>query len=304
MEYRKIQLTGESTYIVSLPKTWVTKNKIEKGDVVYVIEKGEEIILRLKDEKEKEVEIKIKTNDMEFLGRLLITKYIQGYDTIVFSAKDHLDHRIRENLIQVSSFLIGLEPFGESKNSITFRMLMTGGKNVIESIERMHDLSILSLRELIDYIDSGMNNENMLNGIIQRDNEIDKFYFLILRQLSTTQGFESIIYGQVAKSLERISDHIEIVASLLKEGKRMKPDDFKLFRQVTDLYEDVMLTLKNRDLASAEAILQKIQKFRIAEKKIMSNLDDTGAKNILVYASFRRIGEYISDIAESVINLS
>ena len=304
MEYRKIQLTGESTYIVSLPKTWVTKNKIEKGDVVYVIEKGEEIILRLKEEKEKEVEIKIKTNDLEFLGRLLITKYIQGYDTIVFSAKGHLDHRIRENLIQVSSFLIGLEPFGESKNSITFRMLMTGGKNVIESIERMHDLSILSLRELIDYIDSGMNNENRLNGIIQRDNEIDKFYFLILRQLSTSDGFESIIYGQVAKSLERISDHIETVASLLKEGKRMKPDDFKLFRQVTDLYGDVMLTLKNRDLASAEAILQKIQKFRVAEKKIMSNLDDTGAKNILVYASFRRIGEYISDIAESVINLS
>jgi phosphate uptake regulator len=304
MEYRKIQLTGESTYIVSLPKTWVKKNKVEKGDVVYVIEKGEEIILRLKDEKEKEVEIKIKTNDMEFLGRLLITKYIQGYDTIVFSAKDHLDHRIRENLIQVSSFLIGLEPFGESKNSITFRMLMKGGLNGMESIERMHDLSILSLRELIDYIDSGMNNENMLNGIIQRDNEIDKFYFLILRQLSTTDGFESIIYGQVAKSLERISDHIEAVATLLKEGKRMKPDDFKTFRQVADLYEDVMLTLKNRDLTSAEAILQKIQKFRVAEKKIMSNLDDTGAKNVLVYASFRRIGEYISDIAESVINLS
>jgi phosphate uptake regulator len=304
MEYRKIQLTGESTYIVSLPKTWVKKNKVEKGDVVYVIEKGEEIILRLKDEKEKEVEIKIKTNDMEFLGRLLITKYIQGYDTIVFSAKDHLDHRIRENLIQVSSFLIGLEPFGESKDSITFRMLMKGGLNDMESIERMHDLSILSLRELIDYIDSGMNNENMLNGIIQRDNEIDKFYFLILRQLSATDGFESIIYGQVAKSLERISDHIEAVATLLKEGKRMKPDDFKTFRQVADLYEDVMLTLKNRDLTSAEEILQKIQKFRVAEKKIMSNLDDTGAKNILVYASFRRIGEYISDIAESVINLS
>jgi phosphate uptake regulator len=304
MEYRKIQLTGESTYTVSLPKNWVTKNKIEKGDIVYVIEKGEEIILRLKDEKEKEVEVTIKTNDMEFLGRLLITKYIQGYDTIVFSSKDHLDHRIRENLIQVSSFLIGLEPFGETKNSITFRMLMTGGKNVIESIERMHDLSILSLRELIEYIDSGMKNEYMLNGIIQRDNEIDKFYFLILRQLSTTGGFESIIYGQVAKSLERISDHVETVASLLKEGKRMKPDDFKVFRQVADLYEDVMLTLKNRDLTSAEEILQKIQKFRIAEKKIMSNLDDTGTKNILVYASFRRIGEYISDIAESVINLS
>lgn len=304
MEYRKIQLTGESTYIVSLPKTWVTKNKLEKGDVVYVIEQGDEVILKLKEEKEKQVEVKIKTNDMEFLGRLLITKYIQGYDTIVFTAKDHLDHKIRENLIQVSSFLIGLEPFGEKKDSITFHMLMKGGKNVMESVERMHELSILSLRELTEYIDSGMNNENLLNGIMQRDNEIDKFYFLILRQLSSTGGFESIVYGQVAKSIERISDHIEMIASLLKEGKKMKPEDFKVFRQVIDLYGDVLHTLKNRDLSSAEEILLRIQKFRAAEKRIMSNLDEVSGKNILVYASFRRIGEYISDIAESVINLS
>lgn len=304
MEYRKIQLTGESTYIVSLPKTWVTKNKLEKGDVVYVIEQGDEIVLKLKEEKERHVEIKIKTTDLEFLGRLLITKYIQGYDTIVFTAKDHLDHKIRENLIQVSSFLIGLEPFGESKDSITFHMLMKGSKNVMESVERMHELSLLSLRELIDYIDSGVRSENILNGIIQRDNEIDKFYFLILRQLSSMGGFDSIVYGQVAKSIERISDHIETISSLLKEGKKMKPEDFRIFRQVIDLYEDVLHTLKNRDLTSAEEILIRIQKFRAAEKKIMSDLDEISAKNILVYASFRRIGEYISDIAESVINLS
>lgn len=304
MEYRKIQFTGDSTYIVSLPKTWITRNRLEKGDVVYVMEKGDEIVLKLKEEKEKEAEIKIKSNDLEFLSRLLITKYIQGYDTVVFSAKDHLDHKVRESLIQVSSYLIGLEPFGEAKESITFRMLMKGGRNVMESVERMHDMSILSLRELIDYVDCGKENESILDGIIQRDNEIDKFYFLILRQLVSADGFEAMILGQVAKSIERISDHIEMIASLLKEGKRMKPEDYKLYKQVVDLYEDVMHTLKNRDMSSAEEILLRIQKFRVAERRVISGLDVAGAENILVYASFRRIGEYISDIAESVINLS
>ena len=82
MEYRKIQVTGDSTYIISLPKTWVKKNKLDKGDVLSVVEKGDEVVLRLKDEKEKEFEVKIQTSDAEFLSRLLITKYIQGYDTI------------------------------------------------------------------------------------------------------------------------------------------------------------------------------------------------------------------------------
>ena len=304
MEYRKIQITGDSTYIVSLPKKWVKKNKLDRGDVVSVVEKGDEIILRLKEEKEKDVEIKIKTKDVEFLARLLITKYIQGYDTIVFSSKEHLDSKIRAHLIQISTYLIGLEPFGETKDAITFRMLMKEGRNLLDSVERMHDLSILSLRELTEILESEDYDESVLDGIIRRDNEIDKFYFLILRQLSSMTGFEAIIWAQIAKSIERISDHIETIAALTKEGKRLKKEDGAVFKQLIDLYGDVMLTLKTGDLSMAENILLRVGRIRAAATDLKSNLDGVGKKNILIYASFRRIGEYISDIAESAINLS
>jgi len=304
MEYRKIQVTGDSTYIISLPKTWVKKNKLDKGDVLSVVEKGDEVLLRLKEEKEKEFEVKIKTSDVEFLSRLLITKYIQGYDTVVFSSKQHVDSKIREGLIKTSSYLIGMEPFGESRDTITFRMLMKGGRNPMESIERMHDLSMLSLKELLGAMDSGTYDDNTLSGIINRDNEIDKFYFLIVRQMSNTGGFEGIVWVQVAKSMERISDHIETIAQLVKEGKKIKKDDLLVFNELIDLYGDVMLTLKNKDLSAAEEILGRIQKMRAEGTDIKNNLDSDHRKNILIYASFRRIGEYISDMAESAINLS
>ena len=304
MEYRKIQLTGDSTYIISLPKVWVKKNKLVKGDIISVIERGDEVLLRLKDEKEKETQIKIKTNDQEFLARLLITKYIQGYDTITFSAKEHIDSKIRSHLIKTSSYLIGLEPFGETKDTITFRMLMKGNRNLMESVERMHDLSMLSLKELIEDMDSRQNNGAILDEIIQRDDEIDKFYFLILRQLSLMSGFEAIIWAQIAKSMERISDHVETIAQLVKEGRGMKKEDITLFKQLVDLYGDVMLTLKNRDLSMAEEILIKIQSIRASSSDLKKNLDGDERKNILIYSSFRRIGEYISDLAESAINLS
>ncbi|MFZ2456734.1 MAG: phosphate uptake regulator PhoU [Candidatus Altiarchaeia archaeon] len=304
MEYRKIQVTGDSTYIISLPKTWVKKNKLDKGDVLSVVEKGDEVVLRLKEEKEKEFEVPIKTGDAEFLSRLLITKYIQGYDTVVFSSKQHVDPKIRERLIKTSSYLIGMEPFGESRDTITFRMLMKGGRNPMESIERMHDLSMLSLRDLLSTMESGTYDDNTLSGIINRDNEIDKFYFLIVRQISATGGFEGIIWVQVAKSIERISDHIESIAQHLKAGKRIKKEDLSVFRELVDLYGDVMLTLKNKDLSAAEEILNGIQKIRAEGADLKNNLDGDHRKNILVYASFRRIGEYISDMAESAINLS
>jgi phosphate uptake regulator len=304
MEYRKIQVTGDSTYIISLPKTWVKQNKLGKGDVLSVVGKGDEVLLRLKEEKEKEFEVKIKTNDAEFLSRLLITKYIQGYDTIVFSSKQHIDPKIRQGLIKTSSYLIGMEPFGESRNTLTFRMLMKGGRDPMESIERMHDLSMLSLKELLDTMDSGAYDGNTLSGIINRDNEIDKFYFLIVRQISNTGGFEGIIWVQVAKSIERISDHIETIAQLVKDGKRIKNDDLSVFRELIDLYGDVMMALKSRDLSAAEEILNRVQKIRAAGADLKNNLDADHRKNILIYASFRRIGEYISDMAESAINLS
>ncbi|MBN2251302.1 MAG: phosphate uptake regulator PhoU [Candidatus Altiarchaeota archaeon] len=304
MEYRKIQVTGESTYIVSIPKNWVKKNGLEKGDIVYLMERGDELMLKLKEEKEKETEVKIKTSDVEFLARLLITKYIQGYDSVVFSSKDYMDPKIRSHLIKVSAYLIGMEPFGETKDSITFRMFMKDARNLMESVERMHDISMLSLRELLEELESDTFNENILNGIIQRDEEIDKFYFLILRQLSSMSGFEAMIWAQIAKNMERLSDHIENIAVLMKEKKKIKKEDVELFRQLVDLYGDVMLTLKNVDLSMAEEVLINVEKFREAKKKVMDNLDAAGRKNILAYTSFGRIGEYISDIGESVINLS
>jgi Na+/phosphate symporter len=153
-------------------------------------------------------------------------------------------------------------------------------------------------------MDSGAYDDNILSGIINRDNEIDKFYFLIVRQIAGSGGFEGIVWVQVAKSMERISDHIETIAQLLKEGKRIKKDDHLVFKELIDLYGDVMLTLKNKDLSSAEEILNRIQKIRAKGADIKNNLDGDHCKNILIYASFRRIGEYISDMAESAINLS
>ena len=304
MEYRKIQLTGDSTYTISLPKKWVKRNQLGKRDVISIIEQGDELLLRLKEEKQRDAEIKIKTDDLEFLSRSLITKYIQGYDTIAIISKDYFNPEIRKHMIKISTYLIGLEPFGETENKLTFKMLMKERGQLMESVKRMHEMSILSLRELMGDLEMEIYNEDIMEGIIQRDNEIDKFYFLILRQLSSMSGFESIVWVQIAKSIERISDHVEKIAVLTKDCKRIGKDDIIVYKELVDMYGDVMLALKNRDPAMANDVLKNIQKFRLAEKKIIDKLGEGGDYCILIHESFRRIGEYTSDIAESVINLS
>ncbi|MEM3811502.1 MAG: AbrB/MazE/SpoVT family DNA-binding domain-containing protein, partial [Thermoplasmata archaeon] len=34
MEYRKLQKTGGATYILSLPKKWITTNNLKEGDML------------------------------------------------------------------------------------------------------------------------------------------------------------------------------------------------------------------------------------------------------------------------------
>jgi phosphate uptake regulator len=304
MDYRKIQLTGESTYIVSLPKKWVTKNNLNKGDTLSLIETGDEIILRAKEEKETETEIELGKKNLDLITRTLITKYIQGYDTVTIKSNSYIPPEIRRGLKDISSLLIGMEEFGETSNEITFRMLMKEKGNVEDTVLRMHRMSLSSLEELLKNIGPGEYNENILKDIVRRDSDVDKFYFLVLRQLSSLGSYDAIMWIQVAKSIERISDHIENIASHMLAGGKVKEEHMKEHEKLIEMYSDVRLALVNRSAKKADEILGQVKNFRIRETQMMNGLKSTNPDTLLIYGSFRRVGEYISDIAEVVINMS
>jgi len=45
METRKVQVTGGSTYTVSLPKTWATANDVSSGTTVEFYPEDDELLL-------------------------------------------------------------------------------------------------------------------------------------------------------------------------------------------------------------------------------------------------------------------
>ena len=81
MDYRKIIKFGNSSHILSLPKDWLRKNKLKKGDLVYISENGnDELVLspQLKDENQ-ESEITITENSsIDELHRKLVSSYMEG----------------------------------------------------------------------------------------------------------------------------------------------------------------------------------------------------------------------------------
>ena len=83
MDIRKVQMSGGSSYIVSLPKDWIIKSRIKKNDPVGLIEQDDGTILITPNtsgeqiRKAWEFEVAASTDDTYFL-RCMIGAYISG----------------------------------------------------------------------------------------------------------------------------------------------------------------------------------------------------------------------------------
>ncbi|MFW6176433.1 MAG: AbrB/MazE/SpoVT family DNA-binding domain-containing protein, partial [Thermoplasmatota archaeon] len=75
-ETRKVQITGGSTYIVSLPKSWVVEKEIDAGDsLILAPQEDGSIVVSPEREYEKKANIKeldITDNEPDSLIRSLI----------------------------------------------------------------------------------------------------------------------------------------------------------------------------------------------------------------------------------------
>ncbi|MBY9004209.1 MAG: phosphate uptake regulator PhoU, partial [Candidatus Lokiarchaeota archaeon] len=88
IENRKVQQTGGSSYIISLPKEWINEHNIKKGDSLSILSQpnGNLMITPHANSqeyiKEKIIDIE-KDTKPEYLFRLLVGVYIMGYSRII-----------------------------------------------------------------------------------------------------------------------------------------------------------------------------------------------------------------------------
>ena len=122
VEKRKIQKTGSSSYIVTLPKEWIDMMGLKSGDYVLIYEhEGNLIITSPKAEaRQLSGEIHIKEDiDNQEIFRVLVAMYLAGYDNIAvtFSSNiPNLARRISELKNMARIKLAGIEVVDETYN--------------------------------------------------------------------------------------------------------------------------------------------------------------------------------------------
>ena len=334
-ETRKIQFTGKSSYIVSLPKQWIMELGLKQGDQIRMVRKGSSTLelyppkfeSRIQKKEDAVIEIDAEEKPSSII-RKLISLYFLGFKTINVKPKNGRLSPNQRNTVKeaVKRMLMGSEIISDSSGGITVQVLVNllelsvdgAFKRMIHLAKSMSSDAILAVKE---------NNLELAQEVINTDDEVDRFGFYIIRQLKIAiqnehmlkeMGFRNarncLGYRLVVKNIERAGDHASFIAKDLLEFK--KPVKKEILEKLQDMNEfclsvldESCLALFKEDYVQAEKIIEKTAEIAKYEKKVRdaskSLKDDEEIYRIRrMSENIRRVSEYASDIAEIVLNMN
>ena len=142
MESRKLQKTGGSTLIVSLPKKWAKKNKLSSGSEVKLLQQpnGTMTIDPGQSNPNKKIST-VECNDekSQHLFRDLIGTYLAGSTEIKVVGKPRLTVKERKTIRKFSASGIGLEIIEEeASQAILTDMSNPGALPFRRAIKRLY----------------------------------------------------------------------------------------------------------------------------------------------------------------------
>ena len=334
-ETRKIQFTGKSSYIVSLPKQWIMDVGLKQGDQVRIVRKGSSTLelfppkfeSRVQKKEDAVIEIDLQ-EEAPSIVRKLISLYFLGFKTINVKAKEGRLSPVQRNTVKesVKKMLMGSEIISDSSGGITVQVLVNllelsvdgAFKRMIHLAKSMSSDAILAVKE---------NNLELAQEVINTDDEVDRFGFYIIRQLKIAiqnehmlkeMGFRNarncLGYRLVVKNIERAGDHAAFIASdIIEFNKPVKKEVSEKLQNMNnfclEVLDDSCLALFKEDYFQAEKTIKKTEEITKYEKKVRdaSKLlkDDEEIYRVRrMSENIRRVGEYASDISEIVLNMN
>ena len=330
METRKIQQTGGSTYIISIPKQWADKVGIEPGLRVGVQPQPNGTLLICPDTDAKP--LRKKTLDItnvfgKPLEREFIATYLAGYDIIEF-ASAKISSEQKKILRAVCYKLIGPEIIEENATSV-----------LIQDLFSPSDLPIKKAIQRMALIASSMFNDSILSlcncdtdlaiDIIERDDEVDRLYLVIAKQFksilcgnsfidpnqSTIENYHDL--RMAATPIERIADHCQRIAQVViqfqpkldskrvNEIKKLSELASETFKKSIESLYDANVKLANQMIENQSIMNELIVQFSREhfDKTKESSLETLLATRTVI-DSIGRITDYAANIAETAINAS
>lgn len=265
IDVRKLISFGKGSYIISMPKSWIEKNNLKKGDLISVNDGGFELTLSAsqheKKEDSKEIEIDAKGKSLELLKAEIVSSYLNSYDTIniLFDSNSKEAPRIKDIIRNLS----GLEI-----------MEQTLARIVAKNLININEISIANIIRRMDIITRAMIEDTILcyrggchyDSIYNRDIDVNRLYFLGYRviknaiknpRIAKSLGIETWQLHSdslMILSLEKIADRQKRIVRYLCTAnldRATLADIDKAHTDISEAYNSVMKLYYNRDKQAA-----------------------------------------------------
>ncbi|CAJ37785.1 phosphate uptake regulator (PhoU family) [Methanocella arvoryzae MRE50] len=325
METRKVQVTGGTTLIVSLPKSWATKVNLKGGDEVSLIPQTDgSLAVRTRNAPEvyHTKTIYIEGKDGDNLIREIIGAYIAGYNSIELRSSKILSKQ-RDTVRKTVNMLIGPEIIEETSDQIVLQDTLNPAElSVKKSIKRMfmivssmQENAITALKE---------KDFDLAKDVSDRDIEVDKLFLLVskqfrmvMRNISIADKFamsmeEHLDMRLCATPLERIGDHSAKICNMVQQiGYKTVPDDVladieDANRQSMKLVENAIDAMFKRNINQANSTFilrqEATQKLRKLDEEVLKLSSDISVPLGIILDSIDRVCDYGCNIAEIAIN--
>ncbi|MED5231419.1 MAG: phosphate uptake regulator PhoU [Candidatus Thermoplasmatota archaeon] len=328
-DVRKLQLTGGSTYTMSLPKPWILSNNLSARDGIRVDWRSTgELSLTPLDVIEEAKTLVVINLDGIPEGALydhLMGAYLSGAQEISIQSESQLTRNSRREIRRFLRSTRGFEIGEQSEISVNLISLLNAGELPLHaSLNRMYLLFSSLIRDINEVLIGS--DDDLISDFEEREREADGLHYLIERQvgsmldsqhvarslgLSRKEGVE---HANLARSLERMMDHAHEMARLTLETTprpRLKPDDYplSLLPVCMEALKSLMINLRTHDPYQIEDARESLKAAQVALKEHEEMLwsGRRQASRLLfedrISESIRRICAYSRDFGEILLNM-
>ena len=281
MERRKISSLGKYSLVVTLPKDWTKRNKLQGGDEVSLKIQGDGSLVIHPEldfkEKQNEVVLPINVNeDVKTIQRKIIGCYLNGYDTIELKSGKNFSREQQDGIRSIVRSLY-MRIYESHANHVILQAFMDESlASVTSGIERMHIITNSMAKDVITSMREW--DIDLANSVISLEEDVDQFMFFLTRLLRTAVNNPSLAsklqvsmsdcfdYHLLVNRIEYVADCLTIIAESIIE----------LFEHRSSIPKKILQSLVNSATTSFDFFNRSVDAF------FSDSLVDTG--EIIDYA--------------------
>lgn len=312
MYLRKLVKAGPSSHTIALPKSWIHKHGLKKGDLVYVHDFSDKALL-LSPDLTQETEttprerlIEVDGKSIDSLQREITAAYLNNYSLITFTGNSIPEKA--KAIRDIIHCFVALEITEQSTKKISAKDYLNLNEISIDKTIKRVDMIIRTMFEDL-LISPTPSSENLS----LRDEDINRLYFLLVRLLKSSLQDQRIAKKldlnnanilsswQVIHDLENLADHLKQASETLEEHARARTIDVKaLYTTLNQLYLETVKAHYQKDKSIAEHVMQQRRTFQENANTLLTKSAPPFVILLVEHANV--ISDHIFNLARQVLD--